>query len=564
MNFYVSLVRRAMATSAAVVLLTGAVFAGVRADGVGSSAASRPAAALSTAERKAVDNVDVATIRDVTSALSAPDMEGRGTATPGGNRAAAYIADRFKRLGLKPLGDNGSYLQAVPFLSSQILPATSFSAGDAKLQFKKEFIPAPPFTAAEIDGAGDLVFVGYGVASEELKRNDFEGLDLNGKIVVVLNGQPKGVDDAAWKKASNQQALFMNLLPRGVAGVVIVGYGGGEWTFDKIADYLTRRSVSLAGAASPMPMKLPPIVLASTEGAEKIFAGTNATFADVMAKAETGEFVSRDLGKQGNLAIRIERKDVTGSNVIAVLEGSDPSLKSQAVVYTAHYDAFGRAADGRIYAGAADNALGVGEMLAIAAAITKSQPRPRRSIVFLAVTGEEYGLLGAKYFTEHPTWPLDQISLDVNFDGIGTEVYGPVRQLVGFGAEYSTVGPLFDDVVAAMGGRVVPDPMPEEKAFYRSDHYAFVKKGVPALMLLGGPDGDTAMWVKKASEWLQTDYHQPGDVVKADWNWDGAGTVARIGLVVGLRAANSDAMLEWVEGAPFSRPAKAAAAAGGK
>jgi Zn-dependent M28 family amino/carboxypeptidase len=243
--------------------------------------------------------------------------------------------------------------------------------------------------------------------------------------------------------------------------------------------------------------------------------------------------------------------------VAGVLEGSDAKLKEEAVVFSAHYDAYGLD-NGRIYPGAADNALGTATITAIAEAFVKSFPtpasRPRRSIIFLVVTGEEYGLYGSEYWVQHPTWPLEKVAADINFDGIGTEIYGPVKRVVAFGAEHSDLGTVFEDVAAATGNIVTPDPLPEENAFVRSDHYAFVKKGVPALMLLGGPAGDVSIWTPRAKKWLETDYHSPSDTVKPDWNWTGPQTLGQVGMIIGLRVANTDAMPIWRTTSPFNKP----------
>jgi Zn-dependent M28 family amino/carboxypeptidase len=260
--------------------------------------------------------------------------------------------------------------------------------------------------------------------------------------------------------------------------------------------------------------------------------------------------------------MRLKFAEATSDNVVAVLEGSDPQLKNEAVVYSAHYDAYGTES-GRIYPGAADNALGTATIVAIAEAFAKSfskpSTRPRRSVIFLAVTGEEYGLLGAEYWVGHPTWPLEKLAADINFDGIGTEVYGPVKRIVGFGAEHSNLGAIFEDVSVATGNIVTPDPLPEENAFVRSDHYAFVKRGVPALMLMGGPEGEPASWIPRMKKWLATDYHSPSDTVKPDWNWTGPLTLAKVGLIIGLRVANAEAMPTWNASSPFNKtrtPAK--------
>ena len=236
-----------------------------------------------------------------------------------------------------------------------------------------------------------------------------------------------------------------------------------------------------------------------------------------------------------------------------MLEGSDPKLKAEAVVYSAHYDAFGLSADNRIYHGAADNGLGVAEMLSVAEVMTKMETKPRRSIIFIALTGEEYGGYGSTYWVDHPTWKLKQVAADLNLDGMGTEVYGPVKVLVGFGAEHSSLGSLLNEVANDYGLKVIPDPMPEEKSFYRSDHYFFVKRGIPGLMWMGAPDGDQKVWIDRLKQWEKTDYHQPTDTVRPEWNWVGPKAIAVVGLVMGLRVAEEEAMPSWLPNSIFNR-----------
>lgn len=518
----------------------------------GAAVAPKPASTLSAAEREATARLKVETIREVTGRLASEEMQGRGTASPGGEKAARYLAEQFARRGLKPLGDTGTYLQAVKFRTSQVMEESFVKAGEVSLKLGQDFIVSPPYTSERADASGNLVFVGYGVSSPEMKRDDLAGLDLKGKIVVFVNGRPKGVDEAAWSKATSNQAVGRNLISRGAAGIILAYVSATGQPYSLIANYLSRRRVELADEPQP-PFKLPPILITGQEGAEKLFAGSGTTFAQAMQKAESGEFASRDLNKSATLVVRVKLEEAIGSNVAGFIEGSDPKLKAEALVYTAHYDAYGIDSTGRIYPGAADNALGVGMIMAIAEAIARSPARPRRSVIFLAVTGEEYGLLGAEHWVNHPAWPIEKIAADLNFDGIGTEVYGPVKRIVGFGAEYSDLGTVLEGVSVATGQTVTPDPLPEEQAFYRSDHYAFVKKGVPALMLLGAPEGDVANLIARARKWMATDYHQPTDTVRPDWNWDGPHTLAIVGLVIGLRVANADAMPAWLPAAPFKR-----------
>lgn len=523
---------------------------------VRSQTAAKPAmtAAMSRAEQSAVKDVTERDIRDVTIELAAPDMEGRATGAPGGEKAAAAIAAHFAKAGLKPGGDNGTFMQQVPFVSRAIAADTTLEVNGTRLVFGKDFVLAPPLPDAVKRVEAEAVLAGYGVISEELKRDDFAGIDVKGKVVILMSGRPTGVDEKVWAKAGGQMAVFTNIISRGAAGVVVTGFSSGGRPFAAIADYLSRRSVSLAGSQG-MAIPLPPIALVGPEGAKNLFAAAGMNFEEISAKAVAGEPVSKALGATVKLVASVDRKEVKGSNVAAILPGSDPVLAKQAVIFTAHYDAYGMSSDGRVYAGAADNALGVAQMIAIANAAAKAKPRPKRTIIFLAVCGEEHGLLGAKYWADHPTWPIPDIAANINFDGIGTEIYGPVERIVGFGAEFSSLGPLLESIAPAFGARVVPDPMPEEKAFLRSDHYEFVKKGVPALMLLGAPGGDEKQWIARARTWLETDYHQVTDVVRDDWNWGGARTTASIGLVVALRVANAAEVPSWNADSKWQRAA---------
>jgi hypothetical protein len=553
-----------LSISLTITLFSSSAFAWQQSAGATAVAAKKPTATLTATERKAASRVKLETIREITTTLSSPEFEGRGTGQPGADKAAQYLADRFTKIGLKPAGENGTYLQAIKFKSAQVLPETSVKVGDALLKHGDDYVILPPYNSEKVDASGGIVFAGFGVVSPELKRDDLAGLDLKGKVVMILSGQPTGVDTAAWKRATNPQVRGMNIFGRGAVAMIVGNAGSGAQPFSTIANYLSRRRVSLASQPS-LPFTIPPVLLLSNAAMEKAFAGSEMTYAQALEKAKGGESVSRELGKTATIALRIKRDETTSSNVVGVLEGSDPKLKEEAIVFSAHYDAYGIESDGRIFPGAADNALGVGTITAVAEAIVKAFPkpaeRPRRSIIFLAVTGEEYGLFGSEYWVQHPTWPLEKIAADINFDGIGTEIYGPVKRVVAFGAEHSDLGTIFADVADATGNIVTPDPMPEENAFVRSDHYAFVKKGVPALMLLGAPAGDEAIWIARARKWLETDYHSPSDTVKPDWNWTGPQTLAQLGMIIGLRVANAGAMPTWRATSPFNKPRNPAKAA---
>jgi hypothetical protein len=515
------------------------------------AAAPATTRALSAAEQKLVDNISIASIKETVNALAADDMQGRGTGQPGGDKAAAYLADRFAKLGLKPLGDKNTYLQAIKFRETVFLPQTVFTAGNQNLKFGTEFFITPPLSGDKNVNAR-MFFVGYGISLPFLQRNDLGDLDVRGKIVVLRDGPPPGIAKEQWKKAHAQFNVLRGLIARGASAIVIVGQDTETLTFAEIADYLTRRQIE-PEAEQEMPDFLPPFISISEPAAEKLFAVAGVTRDEAFTKAKGNDFRPIDLQQNGTITVKLKKGKGVGSNVVGLLEGSDPKLKSEAIVYSAHYDAYGLSADNRIYHGAADNALGVAEMLAIAEAMSKAETKPRRSIIFLAVTGEEYGGYGSDYWVKNPTWKIKQVAADLNLDGMGTEVYGPVKALVGYGAEHSSLGSLLNEVAAASGLKVIPDPMPEEKSFYRSDHYFFVKRGVPGIMILGAPEGSVESWTDRLKKWEKTDYHQPTDIVRPDWDWSGPRTVASVMLLMGLRAANDEAMPAWTPSSVFNR-----------
>lgn len=517
----------------------------------GQAVAPAPQAELSAAEKELAAHVKTETIREVVTALSADDMQGRGTAQPGGEKAAKYLADRFAKLNLKPLGTKNSFLQPVQFKDSEFLPETSFKLGDEALKMGSEFVIAPPYSGDK-NASGPLVFIAYALRADQPKRNDIAGLDLKGKIVVMLEGPPEIVAKESWKQAKASMSIVIGLVQSGVAGIVFISHGREEHPYSELADYLTRRQVERADAEE-LPSQVPPFVNLSNEAADKLFAKSGTTRKEALAKAETDAFAPIDLKQNAKITVRLKKGKGTGNNVIGLMEGSDPSLKNEAVVYSAHYDAYGLSSDNRIYHGAADNALGVGEMIAVAEAFSQAATKPKRSIIFMAVTGEEYGGLGSDYWVKYPTWKIKQTAANLNLDGMGTEVYGPVKVLVGFGAEHSTLGKVLDEVAAATGLKVIPDPMPDEKAFYRSDHYFFVKKGIPGIMLLGAPAGETKTWIDRMKQWEKTDYHQPSDTIRPEWNWDGPQVIAQVMAVMGYRVANDPKMPSWIATSPFNR-----------
>jgi hypothetical protein len=515
--------------------------------------APAPARELSQTEKALAANIKIQTIKEITAALAAPEMQGRGTMQPGGDKAANWIADRFQKLGLKPLGDKGSYLQKINFRETTLAPETSLKVGGENLKFGSDYAFVPlPYEPADKTAKGEMVFAAYGVDGG-FKRKDLSGIDVRGKIVVLFNGPPSNVSSSEWDKSDAGIKILITMVRNGAAGIVFIPHGREKEPVETMIDYLGRRQIALAdkkGESEPIP--LPPMIMASGKAAEKLFAKSGVNLKDARMQAETDGFKPFSLNQEATVSARYKTTKGISSNVAGYIEGSDPKLKEEAVLFSAHYDAYGME-NGKIYHGAADNALGVAEMLAVAEAYTKLATRPKRSMIFLAVTGEEYGLYGSKYWAKNPTWNIKKVAANLNLDGIGTEVYAPVKTFVGFGEEHSTLGAMLVDVSTTFGIKVIPDPMPEENIFLRSDHYSFVERGVPALMLLGAPAGDPQAWINRSKEWEKTDYHQPTDTIQPNWSWEGAKTVADVMGILGWRVSESENMPQWLPSSRFSK-----------
>lgn len=512
-------------------------------------AAQTAAPARSTADliREALT---VDSIKDSTVALTTPEMEGRGTGQPGGEKAANWIAEKFKALGLKPLGDKGSYLQKVGFTETTVDPATSLTAGDTNLTYGTDFAFSP--AVGNRTASGSIVFVGYAIQGKAAGIDQLGDVDLSGKFVVMIEGPPPGFPKDTWEKQKLQRAIMRNIFSKRPAAIISFSRGDEERTEDQAVDYYSRRQLNLGGEKEYYPEGAPVFISATAKGIEKLLATGGMTRDQAIELAGNTKFRGKDLKVKAKAVSKIHTNKVTAYNVAGVLEGSDPKLSSEAVLFSAHYDAFGKMND-KIYYGAADNALGTAEMLAVAEAYSKLPQKPKRSMIFLAVTGEEYGLFGSKAWAKDPTWDIKKVAADLNLDGIGSEVYGPVKTMVGYGAEHSTLGALLDSVAKSMEINVIPDPMPDEKVFYRSDHYSFVERGVPSLMLLGAPAGDKEVWIKKIKDWEKGDYHQPGDTVKDSWAWEGAETVAEVMAIMGWQISEDAQMPSWLNTSRFSK-----------
>ncbi len=493
-------------------------------------------------------------------------LEGRAAGTRGYDLASLFVASRYRALGLLPAGDNGSYFQTVPLLEGRRLRdgavfSVQRAGGNLSFAFQDDFLPGINFNAASHALEAPLVFVGQAVHAPELGRDDFAGVDLRGKIAVYFSGAPAKFPNTqrAYHASGNQK--LAQLSERGAVGAISLGNpvdeakspwarGAANW------DRPSMRLVDKDGAPIDAYPKLRATAGLSVAAARRLLEGAPMTADEIFARREAGTLQSFDLPGIATLkgASTLERVD--SRNVVGKLPGSDAALASEHIVYTAHLDHIGIGAkingDG-IYNGALDNALGVAAMLEAARELTTDAKSPRRSLLFVAVTAEERGLLGAEYFAAHPTVPRESLVANINMDM--PVLLAPVSDVVPIGIEHSSLQAEVEAAAQQLGVGLTADPKPEEVVFVRSDQYAFVRQGVPAIYLTGGvtataPGVDASALV---SDFLKNHYHQPSDDLSRPIDYPSAATLARLNAMIGRRVGDADAKPRWKEGDFFGR-----------
>jgi hypothetical protein len=496
--------------------------------------------------------------------LSDDLLEGRETGSAGALLAARYLASQLEQLHLKPVGDNGTYYQLAPFVKTRMDPARSRlvlrgAGSEAVLEYGKEFlINGGPQSAAALEAP--LVFAGYGITAPEFAYDDYKDLDVTGKVAVVLTGEPPSHDPAffAGEKDTEHAAGGSKIqLARSKGAVavitVLVGSRAATYPWDRVKAGQADYQISLPDKR----LDAFPALLVREEGAKELFKGAPSSWDDVARRAAEGGVKGFPLARGCRMELARETVALPAPNVVGLLEGSDPVLKRQAMVYSAHYDHIGRrgGTGDTIYNGAWDNASGTAGILEVARAFSALRPAPRRSILFLLVTGEEEGLLGSRYYTEHPVIPIEDTAADINLDM--TDIFGIPKELVPLGAERSTLRETAAQVAREMGMAVGPDPTPELKTFGRSDQFSFARAGVPCLFLRWANEyEDVPASVAKAAarEKLDTIYHKVGDEFDPKWSWEGMRRHAQVAFLLGLHVANETEMPHWNEKDPLNKP----------
>jgi Zn-dependent M28 family amino/carboxypeptidase len=525
-------------------------------------------------QRRPSSAIDENAIRAHIKFLASDMLEGRGTGAPGGQIAATYIAAQLEAIGLKGAGANGSFFQPVSLVGVKAGPQTVLTItgrnGKETFRFADDFVAFTGAQTESVDLDADLVFVGYGINAPDQRWNDLKGhpADYRGKIFVMLVNDPPATAEEPTLFGGRTLTYYgrwtykyEEAARRGAAGAILLhtdesaGYpwsvvrsSNGSWRFD------------IAREANEQTPYLRMRSWMTDDSARRMMNLAGKDLAQLRRAAATRDFSPIDLNLKASIKLKSEVKKVDAPNVAGTLEGRDPQLRKEYVVYSAHWDHLGVGAPDstgdRIYNGALDNATGVASVIEIARALTKLPlaQRPRRSVLFLFPTAEEQGLLGAEWYSTHPLVPLNKTAANVNLDSMN--VLGPTSDFIPLGAERSTLKAVVDAVAREKSLRVSPDARPEQGSFYRSDHFPFAKAGVPSISLKEGNE-----YVGHPKEWGETQfkayntahYHQPSDEYRDSWNFEGMLQEADIALAIGRRVADMPSMPRFNAGDEFAK-----------
>ncbi len=528
-----------------------------------------PAAVTKVAQAQ----INPATLRAPIRILASDEFEGRGPATRGDALARLYLSTELETLGFKPGGENGSWEQPVDIVGVKgRLPASwdfTGKAGPVSLKLSDEYIAGSGVQtpAAAIDDA-QLVFVGYGIEAPEYRWDDFKGVDVKGKVLVMLNNDP----DWDPKLFAGNARLYYgrwtykyeSAARHGAAGVILIHTtpsAGYPWQVVQS---------SWGGVQFELPDEGEPRIQlkgwATEDAARRLVKAGGADLDKLVQQAKSRSFKPVPLNLRTSIKFENEISRVRTANVAGLLPGSDPKLKDEVVIYSAHHDHFGigepdKTGD-RIYNGAEDNAAGCAIVLSIARAMAALPERPRRSVLMLFVGGEEQGLLGSKYYSLHPTFAAGKIAAAINYDG--GNYRGRTRDLTQIGAGKSSLDALAKALVEKQGRVLQADQFPDKGYYYRSDQFSFAKIGVPALYFDNGYDyiGKPPGWGKREhEEWTEHIYHQPSDQLTDAWVFDGMIEDAMVGFEAGWLIAQAEQMPAWNPGDEFEAARKKAIAA---
>ena len=534
------------------------------------SPAQTPAASTTTAPQ--APTIDQAAMIEHIKVLSSDEYEGRAPGTKGEDLTVTYLVEQARKIGLQPGNPDGTYVQKVPLVGITGAEGTPFTVtkGGQQRTFKwADEVVA--FTKRVSDTTSisnsDMIFVGYGVTAPDYNWDDFKGVDVKGKTLVVLVNDPQVADGSDPSRLDstlfNGQAMtyygrwtykYDKAAELGAAGVFIVHETGpAGYPYPVVQGFLGERFSLVADDKNMGRSAIEGWF--SLDTARAIFKMAGQDFDALKQQAVSRDFKPVPLGLKASMSLKNTMRTIDSQNVIARVEGSDARLKDEYVIYSSHWDHLGvgePVGGDRIYNGALDNASGTAMMLELAKAFHTAQPKPKRSVLFLFVTAEEQGLLGSEYYATNPLYPLEKTIANINIDGVNQ--WGRTADVTVIGMGASDLDDYLRDAAGSQNRTLVPDPESEKGFYYRSDHFNFAKVGVPALYTDTGTSfvGKDETYSKtKREEYTANDYHKPSDEMKPDWDLSGAIEDAQLMYLVGYSVANADRFPEWKPGNEF-------------
>ncbi len=503
--------------------------------------------------------------------LSSDDFEGRGPGSAGEEKSVAYITQQFTRLGLQPGNPNGSYVQDVPLIGITGKPTATFQAGEAELRFdipNELVLWSPQFKPDVSVKESEIVFVGYGVVAPEYDWEDFKDVDVRGKTILMLVNDPAIPDpknpgrlDPAMFKGKEMTYYgrwtykFEIAAKKGAAAAIIIHETEpAAYPFEVVINSNARERFELKDNGSARAQVEGWIAF---EAARKLCSAGGLDLNELKKKALRRDFKPQLLHARATFGVQNQIREIASRNVMALLPGSDLESKKNLLIYTAHWDHLGKNPElpgDQIYNGALDNASGVAGLLELARVFATSKSRTKSSVLFLAVTAEEKGLLGSMYYATHPLYPIGQTLANINMDGINP--WGRTRDLEIIGTGKTTIEDEFARQLKAQGRVVTSDSEPEKGFYYRSDHFQFAKVGVPSIHYDVGTNfvGKPVDFGKrKRDEYTANDYHKVSDEIKPDWDFAGGVEDLEVLYQTGLEIANGRFVPAWKPGAEFHR-----------
>jgi hypothetical protein len=505
---------------------------------------------------KTLDKIKPDDIKAHIQYLADDRLQGRAPGSIGYQMAVDYVISQFKSMGIKPGGENGSYLQKViirrAFPGKEASMDFSFTNGFKKsLTFNREFVVYPHHEQKEISVQGELVFAGYGISAPEIGYDDYEDLDVKGKIVVVLQGAPDNFHSTISAHSKNMGTILQNAIDHGAKGVIIGSAQMRLTNFNSGLSSVVGADGKVAVSRNFISSKIEILAMVNDAVLRELFDRSGLDLDLARQKIKKGETVSAPLTASIQSQYTSSFRDIESYNVIGKIEGSDPLLKHEYVVHSAHLDHLGISTPVKgdsIYNGAHDNASGVASLLEIARIHSRIKPKAKRSILIVMVTAEEMGLLGSAYFAKVPTVPQKNIVANINTDM--PTIIAPLLSVVALGAEHSSLEENVKSASAYMGMDVENDPEPEQNRFIRSDQYSFVAQGIPALHIKYGnktTDGKNNLDVE-VKKWREIYYHKPQDDINGTFDFEAGKKYAQLNFLIGYSIANQAERPQWKNG----------------